>query len=53
MTDEEWNALADFVQSELEALKENFVWDKFEEMVQALIDHVVEVCKHHMDAAVT
>ena len=44
VTDEEWKALADFVRCE---------WEKFEDMVQALIDHIADVCKHHMDAAVT
>ena len=53
VTDEEWKALADFVRCDLEALKGYFEWKKIEDMVQALVNRVADVCKHHMDVAVT
>ena len=53
VTDEERKALVDFVRSELEAIEGKFEWEKFEDMVQALVNRVADICKHHMDAAVT
>ena len=54
VTEEYRKELNDFVDSALKDLEgASFEWEKFEQMVQALVDKVASKCEFHMDDATT
>ena len=48
ISEEDRKGFADFVGDSLEKLEENFEWEEFEKVVQALIDKVSATCEKHM-----